>query len=159
MSDPQGQSGDAGASSIADRGAGFVLFALALFLAWGAARMQVPFSYDPLGPKAFPLGVAALLAALSLVLMVRPGPVTGLPRGATALKLIGVLGILALYAVLFTRLGYVVSSVMAMAVLARVFGASWIKAIVTGVVLALVSYGVFVYALNIVLPSGIWWGQ
>lgn len=159
MSDPRGQSGAAGASSVADRGVGVVLLALALFLAWGAWQMQVPFAYDPLGPKAFPLGVAALLAVLSLVLMIRPGPVTGLPRGATALKLLGVLGILALYAVMFTRLGYLVSSVMAMAVLARVFGASWVKAIVTGVVLALVSYGVFVYALNIVLPSGIWWGQ
>lgn len=159
MSDPHGQPSDAVGPYIADRGVGLVLLALALFVAWGAWQMQVPFAYDPLGPTAFPLGVAALLAVLSLVLMIRPGSVSGLPRGTTALKLTGVLAILALYGVMFTRLGYLVSSVIAMAVLARVFGASWLKAGVAGVVLALGSYGVFVYGLNIVLPSGIWWSQ
>lgn len=139
-----------------DRGFGVVLFALAVFVAYGAWQMDVPFAYDPLGPKAFPLGLAAALAAMSLVMIWRPAPGTGLPRGATALRLVGVLAILFLYAVLFTRAGYLTTSVIAMAVLARIFGASWVKAGVTGVVLAAGSYGLFVYALDIVLPVGTW---
>lgn len=159
MSDTGMQPGQDGASRRGDRGAGIVLLGLALFVAWRAWQMQVPFAYDPLGPKAFPLGLAIMLGLMSLLLIARPGTGSGLPVGATALKLLGVLAVLVLYAVLFTRLGYLASSMIAMAVLAWIFGASWIKAGITGVALAVGSYGLFVYGLHIVLPAGTWWMQ
>jgi len=156
MSPSQQSAGNTPDSRSGDRGFGVMLFALALFVGYRAWQMDVPFAYDPLGPRAFPLVLAGALAVMSLVMIWRPAPGTGLPRGTTALKLVGVLGILFLYAVLFTRVGYLSTTVIAMAVLARIFGASWIKAVITGALLALGSYGLFVYALDIVLPAGTW---
>lgn len=156
MNDSNPYSVAGGQSRAGDRGFGLVLLALALFVAYGAWQMHVPFAYDPLGPRAFPLLLSAALAVMSIVMIVRPAPGTGLPRGATALKLASVLAVLVLYAVLFTRAGYLITTVVAMAVLARIFGASWIKAALTGAVLAFGSYGLFVYGLDIVLPIGSW---
>lgn len=139
-----------------DRIFGVVLFVLAVAFGIGAIGLDVPFAYDPLGPKAFPLILSIALGLMSLALIARPAPGTGLPGGRTGLQLLGVLVVLALYGLLFTRAGYLISTIAAMAVLARIFGAGWIKAAITGVALTLTSYALFVWALDIVLPIGTW---
>ncbi|OBX37680.1 hypothetical protein A8U91_02058 [Halomonas elongata] len=40
----------------ADRLLGFVLLGLAAFVAVQALQWQIPFSYEPVGPRAFPWG-------------------------------------------------------------------------------------------------------
>ena len=51
----------------ADRILSLLLLGLAAFVAVQAMQLEVPFSYDPVGPRAFPLGLAILLAALASV--------------------------------------------------------------------------------------------
>lgn len=140
----------------ADRLLGLCLLGLAAFVAAQALRLEVPFSYDPVGPKAFPLGLAILLAGLSLVLVVKPGDNGHWPHGALGLKLLAVLGVLLVYATLFTRLGYIATSLLAITLLARLFAAAWGKALLTGVLMAVGSYFLFTRGLGISLPHGLW---
>ncbi|GGY07932.1 membrane protein [Litchfieldella qijiaojingensis] len=140
----------------ADRWLGVFLIGLAAFVAVQAVRLEVPFSYDPVGPKAFPLILSLLLAALSLVLVFKPGANGHWPNRALAVKLLAVLGVLLLYALLFTRLGFVAMSLLAITALARIFAASWGKALLTGVLMAMGSYFLFTHGLGISLPGGYW---
>ncbi|WP_111412992.1 tripartite tricarboxylate transporter TctB family protein [Billgrantia lactosivorans] len=143
---------------VADRIMGMVLIGLAAFVAVQALRLNVPFSYDPVGPRAFPLGLALLLSMLALVLVVRPGESGEWPHRAMALRLLAVLAILLVYALFFTRLGFVVTTLLAVVALARLFAAAWAKALVTGVTMALGSYFLFTRGLGISLPVGEWLG-
>lgn len=133
-----------------------LLFLLALAFGGMAWAMHVPFAYDPLGPTAFPLILSGALGVMSIALMARPAAGTGLPGGRVGAQLMGVLIVLVAYGALFTRAGYLISTVITMAVLARLFGARWIKAIVSSAVLTALSYVLFVVALGIVLPVGSW---
>ena len=81
-------------SLAADRCLGIALMGLAAFTAVNALSLEVPFSYDPVGPKAFPLGLSILLGLLSLVLVIRPGENGHWPDKRLGLRLIGVLVLL-----------------------------------------------------------------
>ncbi len=140
----------------ADRVLGVALIGLAAFIAAQAFQLEVPFSYEPVGPKAFPLGLGILLALLSLVLIFRPGPDGHWPHRALALRLLLVLVLLLVYAVLFTQLGFIASSLMVVMALARLFGATWGKALITGVVMSIAGYFLFTSGLGISLPAGHW---
>jgi hypothetical protein len=52
---------------------------------WHAARGLPPAPYDPLGPKAFPIGVSVALAALGLAMLVRLLVGRSLGRAATSM--------------------------------------------------------------------------
>ncbi|GHC23719.1 tripartite tricarboxylate transporter TctB family protein [Aidingimonas halophila] len=140
----------------ADRLLGIVLTGLAAFIAVQALRLNVPISYDPVGPKAFPLGLAILLAMLSLVLVFKPGEDGQWPHRALTLKILLVLGVMLIYALLFTRLGFIITTLMTVAMLARIFDASWNRALITGVVMSVGSFFLFTDALGISLPGGYW---
>ncbi|MBB3190729.1 tripartite tricarboxylate transporter TctB family protein [Halomonas cerina] len=140
----------------ADRLLGIVLIGLAAFVAVQAINLEVPFSYEPVGPRAFPLGLSILLAALSLVLVLKPGTDGHWPHQALALRLLLVLGLLLAYAMLFTRLGFMPTSLLVVAALARLFGASWGKALITGALMAVGSDFLFTAGLGIALPTGYW---
>lgn len=140
----------------ADRVLGLALIGLAAFAAYQASRFQVIFSYEPVGPKAFPMLLSAVLAGLSLVLVIRPGENGAWPSRTVALKLVLVLGVLLAYALLFTRAGYVLSTGLAVLALARLFGAAGGKAMIGALLMAVVSYYLFTRGLGISLPSGHW---
>ncbi|TLF46128.1 tripartite tricarboxylate transporter TctB family protein [Halomonas urmiana] len=141
---------------VADRLLGIALIGLAAFVAVQAINLEVPFSYEPVGPRAFPLGLAILLAGLSLPLVFKPGADGHWPHKALTLRLLLVLGLLLAYAMLFTRLGFIPTSLLVVAALARLFGASNGKALITGVLLSAGSYVLFTEGLGIALPTGTW---
>jgi len=130
-----------------------VLMALTLVaFGWGLAA---PFAYEPVGPRAFPIITAILIGACGLILLVKG-------RGAVEPNAAGVnRGILAIsatllaYAFLFQPLGFVLSTALMSAVVARIFGASWGQSAVTGVVLSVGSFLLFDHGLDVVLPTGV----
>jgi len=140
----------------ADRVLGFALIGLAAFFAVQAVNLQVPISYEPVGPKAFPIGLSIVLALLALVLVLRPGENGHWPDEALMLKLLAVLGVLVVYALLFTQLGFIVTTFFAVLALARLFEATWRKALIASVVMALGSYYLFTQGVGISLPEGYW---
>ena len=71
--DPPGAPPAGPAVLTADRLLGLALILLAAGAAWQMLWLDVPFAADPVGPRAFPVVVAAALAACGLALLVQPG--------------------------------------------------------------------------------------
>lgn len=140
----------------ADRVLGFALIGLAAFFAVQAANLHIPISYEPVGPKAFPIVLSIVLALLSLVLVFRPGENGHFPDKPLIVKLLAVLGVLVIYALLFTQLGFIITTFFAVLALTMLFEATWRKALIASVVMAIGSYYLFTQGLGISLPSGYW---
>lgn len=126
------------------------------YFAWG---YSAPFSYEPVGPKAFPLLLLLLIAFASLQLLLKPaGDVQSeeppLNR-EVMVKALVFLGLMIGYAVLFETVGFIPASVLFGIGLARLYGGSWLHSLISGVVLAIGLYLLFDRALAVPLPLGI----
>jgi putative tricarboxylic transport membrane protein len=154
--------------------------AAAAAIALEATTFDVAFPTDPLGPKAFPV-VAAVLLALGGLALVRDAradraktavaqAAAGEPDGAAA----GVgesgaerpeagagrriaLGTASfvVYAFLLAPLGFVLATTLEFAVLARLFGGPAGRGAAAGLLFALLLYALFVFGLGLPLPLGI----
>lgn len=137
-----------------DRLLGAAALAVAtIMLAFGYG-LQAPFAYEPVGPRAFPLIAAAMIALCGIILVVRPGEpdetVTAGPGRAIAALSGSLLG----YALLFQPLGFVIATTIFMIPIAMIFGAKWWQGGMAGIVLAISSYVLFDRVLEVVLPVG-----
>ncbi|ERI53586.1 membrane protein [Pseudomonas sp. EGD-AK9] len=126
------------------------------FLAWG---YSASFSYEPVGPKAFPLLLLLLIAFGCVQLLLKPssdthGEEPPLNR-EVMFKALAFLGLMIGYAVLFETLGFIPASVLFGIGMARLYGGSWLQSLISGVVLALGLYLLFDRALAVPLPLGI----
>jgi putative tricarboxylic transport membrane protein len=59
------------------------------------------------------------------------------------------------YAVTFQLLGFIVSTALMTVLVARLFGGTWIKALIGGVGMGILFFVVFDYLLDVVLPVGV----
>ncbi|TDX83619.1 putative tricarboxylic transport membrane protein [Neorhizobium sp. R1-B] len=124
----------------------------AMMLVFGYA-LQAPFAYEPVGPRAFPLIAAGMIALCGVILVLRPGEPSCEPAGPIG-ALAALCGCLVGYALLFQPLGFVIATTIFMVPIAMIFGAKWWQGAVTGVVLAVSSYLLFDRVLEVVLPVG-----
>lgn len=130
-----------------------VLMALALVIfGW---RLVAPFAYEPVGPRAFPMITAVLIGACGLVLLVKGGGAIEPVAASVNRGILGIAAALLAYAVLFQSLGFVVSTACMSFVIARIFGATWLQSVGTGVVLSVGSFLLFDHGLDVVLPTGV----
>ncbi|MBU1332388.1 MAG: tripartite tricarboxylate transporter TctB family protein [Gammaproteobacteria bacterium] len=121
-------------------------------IAWG---FQAPFAYDPVGPRAYPLLLLALMAAGSAWLVFKPGEaVEMLSRRALQRAGLCILTLLA-YAVLFEPLGFILSTALATFVLGLLFTGRVLPCLVSGVLMGVLLYALFDYALDVPLPLGV----
>lgn len=91
-------------------GVGALVFA-AFITAFGY-DLEPPFSYEPVGPKAFPLLLALIIALCGLRLIVKGGgEARPNPPGANG-RIVIMVGVLAGYAWLFQWLGFSVATAM-----------------------------------------------
>ncbi|TCV69380.1 MULTISPECIES: tripartite tricarboxylate transporter TctB family protein [Neorhizobium] len=124
----------------------------AMMLVFGYA-LQAPFAYEPVGPRAFPLIAAGMIALCGVILVLRPGEPSSESAGPIG-ALAALCGCLVGYALLFQPLGFVIATTIFMVPIAMIFGAKWWQGAVTGVVLAVSSYLLFDRVLEVVLPVG-----
>lgn len=136
-----------------------ILGVLALFLAaamaaaaWGYAA---PFEYEPVGPRAFPLLLALGMAACGAWLTFKTSqPVQRLQR--LQLQHVAMCaGAVLVYAALFQALGFVIATMLMAIPIGRVFGASWVKSVATGIGLGVALFVLFDKVLDVVLPWGL----
>src|SRR5690606_7454976 len=95
---------------MADRCFSLALMVLAVALGAAAWQLDVPFQYEPVGPKAIPLILAVLLFATALWLVIRPDTIKQ-AYGRDMLLRHGLVVLLLLaYAWSFEPLGFVLST-------------------------------------------------
>ena len=129
------------------------IFALILLAACAALAImawpyQAAFSYEPVGPRAYPLLMLGLMGLALLYLAFRPTPIVRkddepeLDR--ETLTKIGVcVGLLLVFAATFESLGFILSSVLIGVPMARLYGGRWLHSAVIVVAMSLLLYWLF----------------
>ena len=144
-----------------------VLVAVGAFLIYDALTLEAGFAkVDPVGPKLFPMVVGVILLLLAIVLAI------AIPRGSVGeadagedvdpntpgdWRTVGLLvGLFVAVIVLVNPLGWVITGTMLFAGAATILGnRHYVRNIVIGAVLSLISFYAFYSGLGIPLPAGI----
>jgi len=124
-------------------------------MAWAAHGYVAPISYEPVGPRAFPLLLAGLMALAGVWLIARPGP-QGFGLGREHFRTIG-LAVAAVfgYAALFEMLGFPLATAAMALPVGMAFGGSWKQSLAGGVAMGIALYLLFDKLLDVVLPTGL----
>jgi len=139
---------------VTDRTTGLLLLLLAIAYGILGSGFESDFITDPLGPTAFPVMLALLLGTFSLYLLVRPDPEPAWHGAAVWRRQLYALVSLIVYAVALEFLGFIASSVVLMAFLARLMGADLRHTATTGVGATVLLYFLFNNFLGLPLPAG-----
>ena len=121
-------------------------------LAWG---FQAPFAYDPVGPRAYPLLLLALMAAGSMWLLVKPCLLDQKLDSSSALRSVLCMLTLLAYALLFEALGFIISTALCTFTLGLLFTGRVLPCAISGVLMGVLLYGLFDYLLDVPLPLGL----
>jgi putative tricarboxylic transport membrane protein len=138
----------------------FVLLLVCIGLALMAWPYQAPFSYEPVGPRAFPLLMLGLMGISLLYMVFRPAPVVHtedepeLDR-PTLIKLAVCVGLLLLFAGLFEPLGFVLASILVGIPMARLYGGRWVPSVVIITLMSIGLYVLFDKVMDVPLPLGL----
>ncbi|UJW83266.1 tripartite tricarboxylate transporter TctB family protein [Hydrogenophaga sp. SL48] len=139
---------------MSDRVLGAVCVVASAAMAWAAQDYAAAISYEPVGPRAFPLLLAVGLGLSGLWLVLRPTggaeSFRGVPWKATALCAAAVLA----YALLFQWLGFALATALMALPVGMAFGGSWKQSLTGGAALGLVLFLLFDKVLDVVLPTG-----
>lgn len=140
----------------------FLVALLVVYAVLAVATMgyEAAFSYEPVGPRAFPLLLLILLAAGTVYLIIRPGhmaeenadtPLTKQVLGKLVLCVLA----LTFFAFFFERLGFVVSSFLFAIAMCRLYNGGWMTSVITGAVMSVAFYVLFDRLLDVPLPLGV----
>ena len=141
------------------------IFAAALLLAAaGLALMawpyQASFSYEPVGPRAYPLLMLGLMSLALVYMLLRPQPTKHsedeppLDR-ETLIKIAICVGLLLVFAGTFEPLGFILSSILIGVPMARLYGGRWLP---SAVIVSLMSVGLYLLfdkVMDVPLPLGL----
>jgi putative tricarboxylic transport membrane protein len=133
-----------------------IVMVVALVMALAATQIQESFIQDPLGPKAFPILIAGLMAAAAVVMLVKPDRNPHWPSFKKVLELLGTTGVLVAYAYLLPLAGFVLATAVATAFLCGRLGANLRQSVQGGLLTSVGIYLVFQWVLGINLAKGPW---
>ncbi|AOE64425.1 tripartite tricarboxylate transporter TctB family protein [Pseudomonas corrugata] len=137
-----------------------VLLLVCIGLALMAWPYQAAFSYEPVGPRAFPLLMLGLMGLALLYMVFRPVPIVHsedepqLDR--ETLQKIGICVVLLLvFAGTFEPLGFILSSILIGVPMARLYGGRWVPSVVIISLMAIGLYLLFDKLMDVPLPLGL----
>ncbi|MDD2090101.1 tripartite tricarboxylate transporter TctB family protein [Pseudomonas guariconensis] len=141
------------------------IFALALLAVCAALAVmawpyQAAFSYEPVGPRAYPLLMLGLMGVALLYLAIRPTPIVRkddeppLDR-ETLVKISGCVGLLIVFASTFESLGFILSAVLVGVPMARLYGGRWLHSLIVVGAMSLLLYWLFDRVMDVPLPLGL----
>ncbi|CDF93003.1 MULTISPECIES: tripartite tricarboxylate transporter TctB family protein [unclassified Pseudomonas] len=137
-----------------------VLLLVCIGLALMAWPYQAAFSYEPVGPRAFPLLMLGLMGLALLYMVFRPVPIVHsedepqLDR--ETLQKIGICVVLLLvFAGTFEPLGFILSSILIGVPMARLYGGRWVPSVVIICLMAIGLYLLFDKLMDVPLPLGL----
>ena len=137
-----------------------VLLLVCVGLALMAWPYQAAFSYEPVGPRAFPLLMLGRMGAALLYMVFRPAPIKHsedeppLDR-ETLTKIAICVALLLVFAGLFEPLGFILSSILIGIPMARLYGGRWVPSIVVTSLMAIGLYLLFDRVMEVPLPLGL----
>lgn len=135
------------------------LLVLSGLIAWTAYHFDVPFQYEPLGPKAFPIILSTVLAICSVRLIVKPDANAWLPNKEILTKIVSGLVLMVVYAFLFEEVGFIVATTIVGAIFSWLFGEKPLKSFLYALALSLVSYYLLADLMELNVPTGLLFGD
>lgn len=139
---------------MSDRIFGAIGVLLAIGYAFSALIIKESFLSDAVGPKAFPLIIAAILGLSSAVIALKPDASPQWPSLMRLAELAGATVVLVLYAELLPVLGFVIATAAASAYLAWRLGSHPLESLLVGVGVSLGIYVIFHLVLGLSLARG-----
>lgn len=136
------------------------LLAVCVALAVMAWPYQAAFSYEPVGPRAYPLLLLTLMGIALVYMIARPALVVhtedepALDRHSL-LKIGACIGLLLLFAGLFEPLGFILSALVVGIPMARLYGGRWVPTLVVIPLAAVGLYLLFDRLMDVPLPLGL----
>ena len=137
-----------------------VLLAICAALAVMAWPYQAAFSYEPVGPRAYPLLMLGLMSLGLLYLAIRPTPIVHkddepqLDR-ESLIKIATCVGLLIVLAATFESLGFILSAILVGLPMARLYGGRWLPGAIVVVGMSLFLYWLFDRVMDVPLPLGL----
>ena len=137
-----------------------VLLLACIGLALMAWPYQAAFSYEPVGPRAFPLLMLGLMGSALLYMVFRPAPIVHseddpqLDR-ETLIKIGICVVLLLVFAGTFEPLGFIVSSILIGIPMARLYGGRWLPSVVIISMMSIGLYLLFDRVMDVPLPLGL----
>jgi putative tricarboxylic transport membrane protein len=141
---------------MSDRVFGGACLLLAAFFIWQATQIKLGFIVDPLGPRAFPMIIGAVLAVAGLYPILKPDPQPDWPNLGGLLEIVFAAAVLIAYAMLLPRLGFTLSTAIAAGLLTWRLGGRPLTSVASGVVISVGIYAVFHLVLGLSLARGPW---
>ncbi|MFC0225333.1 tripartite tricarboxylate transporter TctB family protein [Serratia aquatilis] len=124
-----------------------------LFIGWG---IQSEYSYEPLGPRPFPLAILGLMALFAVLLLLRRPQVIEWPHNKVLQRLLVLVITLVLYAWGFEWLGFPLATALLTFSIGLLFRATVVAALISGAVMGVSLFFAFDYLLDVTLPIGVW---
>lgn len=132
--------------------AALIFAALMAGFGWG---IQAPFSYEPVGPRAFPMLLASIIALCGLWLAFKgKHQAHPNPPGAN-LRIAAMVVYCFAYAFFFEQLGFIIATTAMTILVGRLFGGAWSKIALGGAVMSIFFFILFDRVLDVVLPLGL----
>ena len=139
---------------MSDRIFASICIALAVLMGWGATIIEESFIQDPLGPKAFPLVIAVVLAACGVAMFLRPDEDPVWPHRRKQIQLLWTIGAMILYVQFLPVVGFLVATAIGAGFLCWQLGASVKQACWGGFSISVGIYVVFKLILGLSLARG-----
>ncbi|CAM3666821.1 tripartite tricarboxylate transporter TctB family protein [Xenorhabdus thuongxuanensis] len=130
-----------------------VLCGIGLVIGWG---IHSEYSYEPLGPRPFPIAIISLMALCALLLLFKKTDPVYWPTPQVLRRLILLIATLAIYAWSFEWLGFPLATILLTICVALLFNATLLAAIISGVFLGSSLFFAFDRLLDVTLPVGSW---
>lgn len=133
------------------------LLAIAIAGAMGAAAWgyAAPIEYEPVGPRAFPLLLAGLMALAGAWLAAKPAHHADIAGGPQSRLVALCAAAIVLYAIAFQLLGFIIATTLMALPVGRIFGGTWRQCALTGIGMGLVLFVLFDKLLDVILPAGL----
>ncbi|MDC9612459.1 tripartite tricarboxylate transporter TctB family protein [Xenorhabdus khoisanae] len=130
-----------------------VLCGIGLVIGWG---VHSEYSYEPLGPRPFPIAIISLMAFCALLLLFKkPDPIQW-PTIQILRRLVLLIASLVIYAWSFEWLGFPLATTLLTISVALLFNATLPAAIISGIFLGISLFFAFDRLLDVTLPVGSW---
>ncbi|UIL53550.1 MULTISPECIES: tripartite tricarboxylate transporter TctB family protein [Pantoea] len=124
-----------------------------MVVAW---QIQSEYSYEPVGPRPFPMAILGLMAICALLMLFRKPDTIHWPPASTLKRLVALALMMMLYGWLFETLGFAVCTTLLTFGIGLLFGARWWAAALAGIVMGSALFYAFDRLLEVTLPVGSW---